>query len=247
MTASENEQGTGRHRGAALLALFVTVVLGVGLLFGITAGVGAIWSNVGPSGAAAAVTTSGSGSSDMASTASKTSNASGSGQSGSAEVVPIVLQRDDTSGPAGTITNKDGWPRYSPSDITVPAGKTVTLVIDNYDDMATPLPSALQGYDKVQGGTETVNGKAITTVSNKMIAHTFTVPSLGLNIPIPMATDVGSGSSETVVPAVVTFTFTPKNTGTFTWQCFTPCGSGSDGMSGPMSTAGWMRGSLTVA
>jgi hypothetical protein len=162
-------------------------------------------------------------------------------------VIPIVLQRDDTDGTTGTITGKPGWPRYAPSTISVPAGKQVTLIIMNYDDMSTPLISALQQYDDVQGGTATYNGAALTSVDNQKIAHTFTVAALGINVPLPMAMDQGSGSSKTVAPAIVTFTFTPTKSGTFTWQCFTPCGSGSDGTGGPMATDGYMMGKFTVA
>lgn len=251
------------HRGAGLLALIGGIALAVGSVFGATAGVGAIWSAVSSSGSAAVAATSANESAPAQSgrAASSTSKAgtvsdatatsettSGEGASGAAAVVPIVLQRDDTKGPAGTITDKVGWPRYAPSAITVPAGKAVTLVIADFDDAATPLPAASRSYDNVQGGTETVNGRAVTSISNTVIAHTFTVPSLGINVPIPMATDQGSGSSATVVPSIVTFTFTftPSKSGSFTWQCYTPCGSGSAGTSGPMATPGFMRGTLTV-
>lgn len=172
---------------------------------------------------------------------------SGEMQAGSGAVVPIVLQRDDTSGVTGTITGKPNWPRYSPSTITIPAAKQVTLVIVNYDDMTTPLPSALAGYENVQGGVETVGGQTVSSVSNKEIAHTFTVPDLGINVPLPAATDQKNGTATTVVPAVVTFTFTPAKSGSFTWHCYTPCGTGTAGTSGPMATPGWMEGTLRVA
>lgn len=169
---------------------------------------------------------------------SATAVGSGLGQSGAGAVVPIVLQKDATTGVAGTITGRDGWPRYAPSAITVPAGKKVTLMITNYDDVATALPANELTYDKVHGGQETVNGKSATTVSNKLIAHTFTVQQLGVNIPIPMAPTGGA--------VTVTFTFTAHKAGTYLWQCFTPCGLGKTGMGGPMMTNGYMRGTVTV-
>lgn len=176
----------------------------------------------------------------------QSASSSGEAQSGAASVVPIVLQRDDKSGTPGTITGKPDWPRYAPSTINLSAGKQVTLLIINYDDMNTPLTSMMP-YNKVQGGQETVNGAAVTSVGNSTIAHTFTVPSLGINVPIPMATDSGKGSTATVIPAVVTFTFTPSKSGTFTWQCFTPCGTDPNGMGGPMQTSGYMTGTVNVA
>jgi plastocyanin len=164
---------------------------------------------------------------------------SGIGQAGTGAVVPIVLQKDATSGLAGTVTGRDGWPRYAPSNITVPAGKKVTLVITNYDDVATALNPGVP-YNHVQGGTETINGKPVSFVGNKTIAHTFTVTGLGLNAPIAMAPHGGS--------TTVTFTFTaPKKPGKYTWQCYTPCGLGKDGMTGPMTKNGYMQGVITVA
>lgn len=171
---------------------------------------------------------------------------SGESQAGTGLVVPIVLQRDDVTGEAGTITGQPGWPRYSPSDLVVPAGKQVTLLIVNYDDAPTPLPAGMTTYDNVQGGVETVNGHTVSSISNKEIAHTFTVPELGINVPLPVATDQGSATAKTVVPAIVTFTFTPAKAGRFTFHCYTPCGSGSDGTGGAMATPGWMEGLLQV-
>jgi plastocyanin len=164
---------------------------------------------------------------------------SGTAQAGPGAVVPIVLQVDATTGVSGTITGRSGWPRYAPSDITVPAGKKVTLVISNFDDVATPLNPGVP-YNHVQGGQETVNGKPVTFVSNKIISHTFTITGLGLNAAIPMAPHGGS--------TTVTFTFTaPKKAGTYTWQCYTPCGLGKNGTGGPMMKNGYMQGVLNVA
>lgn len=162
----------------------------------------------------------------------------GSGSAGAGAVVPIVLQKDATSGIAGTITGKDAWPRYAPSSISVPAGRKVTLVITNYDDAATPLTAGLP-YNHVMGGHETVAGKPVSYVSNKVIAHTFTITGLGVNIAIPKAPTGGS--------VTVTFTFVAHKAGTYTWQCYTPCGLGKNGTAGPMMTNGFMQGTLTVA
>lgn len=177
--------------------------------------------------------------SNAGTSSSKTPVGSGTMQAGAGLVVPIVLQKDAAKGTAGTITGRDGWPRYAPSNITIPSGKTVTLVITNYDDMSTPL-AAGEPYNKVMGGSETVNGKSVTYVSNKIIAHTFTVTGLGVNVPIPVA-PMGTGTGTTV-----TFTFKAGKKGTYTWQCYTPCGSGPKGVGGPMVTPGYMTGTITV-
>lgn len=68
-------------------------------------------------------------------------------------------------------------------------------------------------------------------------AHTFTVlngSQIMLNIPTP-------GDSTVVAQ------FYLNNTGTFTWQCFVPCGAGPTGWEGAMITAGWMTGTIHVS
>lgn len=69
------------------------------------------------------------------------------------------------------------------------------------------------------------------------IAHTFTIlngSSIILNIPTP-------GDS------TVFADFYLNTTGTFTWQCFVPCGAEATGWGGAMVTAGWMTGTVTVS
>lgn len=146
--------------------------------------------------------------------------------------VALTLQ---TSGPGHAH-----WPRIVPSNITLRKGKAVTLVITSYDDGTAPLPRALSSYDSAQGGKETVNGKAVASEPNSRVAHTFSVPALGVNAVIPA---VAKGAKT----VTVAFTFTPTKSGTFTWRCFAPCGSGSDGMGGAMATMGWMEGHVTVS
>lgn len=186
---------------------------------------------------AAGRNTSGMGSMMAGASTSPTTLGSGSAVAGAGAVIPIVLQKDAPSGIPGTITGKDGWPRYSPSSITVPAGRKVTLVITNYDDAATPLTGGLP-YNHVMGGRETVNGKPVRYVGNKTIAHTFTVAGLGLNVAVPKAPAGGA--------VTITFTFIAHKAGTYTWQCYTPCGAGKNGTGGPMMTNGFMQGRFSV-
>ncbi len=158
--------------------------------------------------------------------------ASATAPASAATAVSLEIQTGATDG-------RPGWPRFVPADVTVRAGVPVTLTIVNHDDGTAPLPASLAIYDAVQGGTETVNGTSVTSVPNANVAHTWTVPALGLNVVVPAAP---TGGTDTV-----TFTFTPRKTGTFSWQCYAPCGTGSSGMGGPMTTDGWMRGTLTVS
>ncbi len=136
-------------------------------------------------------------------------------------------------------------PKFVPSDLTVPKGSKVVLTIYSYDDGTAPFADSNSPYTQVTGGAETSNGATITSLPNAQIAHTFTVPGLGLNAVIPAGSNHSNPGE--YKPAVVTFTFTASKSGTFTWQCMAPCGSGSDGMGGAMATDGYMKGTLTVA
>jgi hypothetical protein len=157
--------------------------------------------------------------------------------------VNLIGKIDATSGKPGTFTGRPGWPALAPGTIRVPAGATVVLTIKEYDDMVTPLPTmGMMGspFNSVWGGTETVDGKPVTWVSNAQIAHTITIPQLGINVPLPKAPHGGFTK--------VVFTFkAPSTPGTYTWQCETPCGTGPTGWGGPMATYGWMKGFFTVS
>ena len=143
------------------------------------------------------------------------------------------------------------WPFFSqdgknplPATFKLPANAVVTLTIKNYDDGGGDVPAAYAKVTGTVGNTETVNGTQESSFkASGVIAHTFTVAGLNLNIPLIAATDQGS----TVVPSVTVVTFkTPAKSGTYTWQCMQPCGTGSDGWGGTMATAGWMTGSLQI-
>lgn len=158
--------------------------------------------------------------------------------------VNLVGKIDATSGKPGTFTGKPGWPAMAPSNLRVPAGATVVLTIKEYDDMVTALPTMMgpmgSMFNSVWGGTETVDGTPVTWVSNAQISHTFTVPQLEINVPLPKAPHGGFTK--------VVFAFNaPTTPGTYIWLCETPCGSGPTGMGGAMAAYGWMRGHFTVS
>lgn len=152
--------------------------------------------------------------------------------------ISMVGKIDSDKGPAGSFTSKQHWPALAPSDLSITKGDTIVLTIKEWDDAPTALP-ADSPYNAVAGGTETVNGKAVTTVSNTDIAHTFSIPELGINAPLPKATAAGA--------TTIVFTFTANKAGSYVWRCFTPCGGDPKGMGGSMATMGWMKGSVTVA
>lgn len=141
----------------------------------------------------------------------------------------------------GKMDGHPGWPRYTNASWSVRKGEVVTLRITSYDDGTAPLTGAQTMFDRVQGtrgGTETVDGRSISSIPNGDIAHTFTVVGLGWNVPIPAAPTGGS--------VAVVARFVARRAGTFVWQCYAPCGSGSNSMGGAMSTKGWMEGTVKV-
>lgn len=139
----------------------------------------------------------------------------------------------------------EDWPAYMPSSpMTVPANTVVTVTIRNFDlgDDTMPANSPLLSVQGTTNGVATADGRAYSALDATHVSHTFTIPQLHLNVPIP-GDPVGDASNVTV-----TFSFrTPAQAGTYTFQCFVPCGTGSSGFDGPMNTLGFMKGTLTVA
>ena len=141
----------------------------------------------------------------------------------------------------GKLAGSGEQPKFTNSAWTVHKGQTVTIKIISYDDGAAPLMGKYMKYTSVMGtlnGKEVAGGKTVSNVSDINVSHTFTITKLGFNMPIPVAP---TGKS-----IVVTASFKATKTGTFTWNCFAPCGTGTVGMGGAMKTTGWMTGHIKV-
>src|SRR5689334_4700929 len=79
------------------------------------------------------------------------------------------------------------WPAYSPTNLVVPANSLVTITLHDGDLGDTPMPQGTP-YTAVQGtvgGVAYLNGQPYTRLSPDKIAHTFTITSLHLNVPLP--------------------------------------------------------------
>jgi hypothetical protein len=135
----------------------------------------------------------------------------------------------------------------------VPAHTLVHVTVYQYDT-ATGLRNNFLGQVRgTQGSTETYNGKTLTNVDPDLASHTFTVPDLGISVPLP---GVGSNAKNqcSVAPCTlaeahttITFTFMSPKKGIYRWQCFVPCAAGFYfGNGGPMQTIGWMSGEIKV-
>ncbi|MHB1504434.1 MAG: cupredoxin domain-containing protein [Acidimicrobiales bacterium] len=172
--------------------------------------------------------------------------ASACGASASATAGRVPTVHEYLSILTGGMVKRPGWPKYVPADVVIPAGARVVVTISSFDDGTAPMPSLQTRYDKVfgtTGGSETVNGRRVTAIPNEDLAHTFTVPTLGINVPIPATTPHGPDG---ITPVNVTFSFVAPKAGTYRFECMAPCGSGPTGMGGPMDTFGWMEGNITV-
>ncbi|HXW94085.1 MAG TPA: hypothetical protein VEJ19_00055 [Nitrososphaerales archaeon] len=77
-------------------------------------------------------------------------------------------------------------------------------------------------------------GQTVTSVPPDLIAHTFTIPSLNINIPVP------ANSTVTAYLKITT-------AGSFQWMCETACGAGAAGTLAAMDTPGWMTGDVEVS
>lgn len=144
----------------------------------------------------------------------------------------------------GKMDGRKGYPEFVPADFSVPANTTVHAEIRCFDDGPATVPGGDEQVKGTAGGTMTlisgVNGKlssfksqVVQGVDAKNVAHTLTIAGIGLNIPIPPL-------------STVRFTWKSGAAGTYGWQCMSACGSGNSGWGGPMSTAGWMKGTMTV-
>jgi hypothetical protein len=135
----------------------------------------------------------------------------------------------------------------------IPAHTLVSVTIYNYDT-PTGLRNNFMGQVRgTTGGTIDLDGKPLSTLDPDDTSHTWSVPDLGINIPIggvnPNAKNPCSAAPCSLAEAhtTVTFTFMSPGKGNYRWQCFVPCAAGFYlGNGGPMQTIGWMDGVLEV-
>jgi len=137
--------------------------------------------------------------------------------------------------------------------LSFPLDTLFRLTIVNYDDgNASLLQSQYSNVEGTVNGTMTyvnndnVNstyggsgivlngGQTVTSVPPDLIAHTFTIPSLNINIPVP-------------VNSTVTAYLKITTAGNFQWMCQTACGAGPAGTLAAMDTPGWMTGDVEVS
>jgi len=108
---------------------------------------------------------------------------------------------------------------------------------------------------QVSGEAAGVNGTVSVVNSNTTcgVAHTFTVPGLGLNVPFEGVLYTASNQcthgpcAMSTTHTVTKFSFVTPGPGSYRWQCFIPCGLATDDGNGhAMATLGFMAGFLQV-
>ena len=191
--------------------------------------------------------------SQSSTTATTTTTSSSSPSTNASGVYKLTLAitvnnawNSTTSAPRYWVLTPNGLD--SSVNISLPAHTLIQMTIIDFDS-ASALPAQFAQVSGTVGnlvyvinGTtaagENINLTSAAAVSslnpNTEVAHTFTVPQLGLNIP------VAANSIEVA-------NFYINQTGTFLWHCEDPCGYGPYGWAGPMSAPGWMEGNVTVS
>ena len=137
----------------------------------------------------------------------------------------------------------------------VPAHTRINVTIYNYDSGSPLRNQQLGQVGGTDGNVALLNGKAFRVIDSNAgngVAHTFSIPSLGVNVPLygnnSNANLCGAAPCTTTSPhKIIRFSFTSPGSGNYRWQCFVPCGLGFlYGNGGPMSTLGYMGGFMKV-
>jgi heme/copper-type cytochrome/quinol oxidase subunit 2 len=127
-------------------------------------------------------------------------------------------------------TNTTG-PGVNDNNITISTGSTIQFVITSTDtailaNFTNKVSTPFVLYNDTNSGQAAMRYNQGQFVTNLPVGHTFTIKSLGLNIPIPPVT-------------IVTFSYTFSTPGVYVYECETPCGPG-------MGLAGYMSGFIIV-
>ena len=182
-------------------------------------------------------------------------SANGSGQ------VNVIMQTVGTYGSGShapwvsyLVRSPDGqW--VHTTVFQLPQHVRVNVTIYQYDSGSPLRNQQLGQVSGTYGNVATLNGKPFRVINANVgngAAHTFSMPSIGLNV--PLYGNNGNANLCAAAPCtakspykVVKFSFTSPGAGSYRWQCFVPCGGGYlYGNGGPMSTLGYMGGFMKV-
>lgn len=149
------------------------------------------------------------------------------------------------------VREGDQWKHTTVFD--VPAHSLVRITILNFDGasgLRNPFLSQVQG---TVGGVMQLDGKTVKNIAAPDASHTFTVPQMGISVPIKGVADDAPNQCPEMPCSLdqahetVSFMIRTGKPGRYRWQCFVPCAAGFfTGFGGPMQTIGYMDGSLHV-
>jgi len=142
----------------------------------------------------------------------------------------------------------------------LPAHTKIDMTIYQFDS-GSPLRNQELGmvtgvHDPTLNGSSfhLVNSNATSGLGQFGVGHTFSIPELGVSVPLPGNDPSAKNFCSVPAPCPLSaehntlkFSFTTPGPGNYRWQCFVPCGLGFlYGNGGPMQTIGYMGGFLEV-
>ncbi len=165
---------------------------------------------------------------------------------------------------AATTDSHPTWVSYYVTDASsgnwrhlttyvLPANTLVRVTIYNFDS-ASGLRNPWFGQAVgTADGMMTLNGKQTQGINPDDASHVFSVPAIGLAVPLQGVSDNAKNPCSNAPCSLsydhttTTFTFRTPAKGLYRWQCFVPCGAGYiAGFGGPMQTEGYMDGYLKI-
>ena len=136
----------------------------------------------------------------------------------------------------------------------VPAHTLIKVTIYQYDGDSGLRNAFLSGVSGTTGDIETINGTVEHGINPNDAAHTFTIPDIDVNVPLPGINPNAKNPCGTAPCSLaeahntITFSFRSPGPGSYRWQCFVPCAFGFlYGFGGPMQTIGYMSGLIEVS
>ena len=155
--------------------------------------------------------------------------------------------------PAAGAGPHPDWVQYQTSDpnaqqsatqFKVPVSTWVTVTIHQYDSSTTLRNSFFGLVQGTQGNIAYLNGKPFKELPPDQPSHTFSIPDLGINVPLA---GVPSNAPANAYQTIKFTFYSGDKRAIYHWQCFDPCGWGAYGNGGPMQTYGFMDGRLQVS
>ena len=173
-----------------------------------------------------------------------------------------VCHADAGAPQVGWVTYCSGTDNRQGTNLEVPPNSVITVVIKQYD---TPTGLVNDYFRQVRGtigGIAQLNNKPFSQVNSDTPGHTFTLQSapnssypIFVSVPLTgVPTNAPALANGYPAPNIISFQFRTGPAGiTYIWHCYVPCGDTvyarkpPFGFSGPMSTTGYMSGTLTVS